>query len=731
MRGLIAIVGHLSLLAALGGAIAPAVKAQSITAAPDSTGTVVNQRSNTYTITGGTLIDANLFHSLQKFGLSSSEIATFVSRPNIQNILARVNGGEPSVINGLLQVTGGKANLVFVNPAGVIFGPNASVNVPAAFIVDPPVPLPLPLPGSLSLPLRPALPLLDNPLPPNPFQGYGSINRIVGSEELGLPNPTNLSSAIASPTALGQDPGQLPSRFNPSDSLLQLEIPAAIANAPQPWLLLPQTLTGGSSGHATTVIAQNGTLQLTGSGLGVNPTSTLGITPPTRPLGSALAVSPAATSAATCLDASILATEVALSQTYNSALGLPVGQTITVNACKVLNAMQATTGVNHVLLYVTFIPPALNASPEQAELELVLIAQAHRPVRHRIAAATRATLRQLAADLRNEITDPSKTDTTSYRPVAAQLYQLLIAPIAPNLIAQGTQHITFILDPELSPLPLAALYDRARQQFLIQQYSLSLMPSLSLTDQRYRDIRQTQVLAMGRSTFADPRQAPLPAVPLELALITQTLWSGQAFLNEQFTLENLKRQRQKSFGVIHLATHGEFKLMTFPPANGSPAPGLELAGSSVPMATSSYIQLWDTQLRLNQLRDLKLDDPPVDLLVLSACRTAVGDRHTTLGFAGLALQIGVKSILASLWSISDVGTLGLVTEFYQQLRTAPTKAEALRLAQIAMLRQQVKIQDGELFWTRGQTPLPPHLPPQADLSHPYYWAGFTLIGNPW
>ncbi len=84
-------------------------------------------------ITGGTQAAANLYQSFQQFGLTQGQIANFMSNPSIQNILARVTGGNVSVINGLVQVTGGNSNLYLLNPAGIIFGANASLNVPAAF----------------------------------------------------------------------------------------------------------------------------------------------------------------------------------------------------------------------------------------------------------------------------------------------------------------------------------------------------------------------------------------------------------------------------------------------------------------------------------------------------------------------------------------------------------------------------------------------------------------------
>ena len=121
------------LLASLILASANSVRAQSITPANDGLNTKVNQVGLQYNITGGTQAGANLFYSLQKLGLTTGEIANFLSNPSVQNILTRVTGGEASLINGLIQVTGGNANLFIMNPAGIVFGSNASLNVPASF----------------------------------------------------------------------------------------------------------------------------------------------------------------------------------------------------------------------------------------------------------------------------------------------------------------------------------------------------------------------------------------------------------------------------------------------------------------------------------------------------------------------------------------------------------------------------------------------------------------------
>ena len=256
---------------------------------------------------------------------------------------------------------------------------------------------------------------------------------------------------------------------------------------------------------------------------------------------------------------------------------------------------------------------------------------------------------------------------------------------------------------------MAALHDG--ENFIIENYSIGLMPSLSLTDTKYVDIKDLQVIAMGADTFKD--EDPLPAVPLELELISSQIWSGKSVLNQGFTKDNLSKTIDtKSFGILHLATHGEFRKGKI---------------------DQSYIQLADTKLRLNQIDELGLNKPPIELLVLSACRTALGDEEAELGFAGLAHQAGVKTALGSLWYVSDAGTLGLMSNFYQQLGQVPIKAEALRQAQLAMLRGEVKLADGNLVSGDRTFPLSSELESlgNINLSHPFYWSAFTMIGNPW
>lgn len=112
---------------------APTAIAQSIQAANDGIGTQITTTGNQIDIQGGSLAGQNLIQSFEKFGLTAGETANFLTDANIQNVLGRVVGGEASLIDGRLQISGSNANLYLLNPAGVVFGSNASLNLPASF----------------------------------------------------------------------------------------------------------------------------------------------------------------------------------------------------------------------------------------------------------------------------------------------------------------------------------------------------------------------------------------------------------------------------------------------------------------------------------------------------------------------------------------------------------------------------------------------------------------------
>jgi CHAT domain-containing protein len=364
-----------------------------------------------------------------------------------------------------------------------------------------------------------------------------------------------------------------------------------------------------------------------------------------------------------------------------------------------LSQLQRLTGKTTALVY---------AVPGQMQLDLVLVSPIGKPVHHRIAAADRESLTKTIQTFRIGVVNP-ESQAQDYLPAAQQLYQWMIGPIEPELRKNKIDTLIFCMGTGLRSLPLAALHDG--KQFLVEKYNLALIPAFNLLDHRPSVLAGTQILAMGASEFKT--QQPLPAVPLELSTITDNLWPGRSLLNQNFTLENLNAERSRTpFGILHVATHADI---------------------SAQSAQDSYLQFWDRPFPLTQMRSLNLRTPVVQLLVLSACRTALGNPQAELGFAGLAVQSGAKATIASLWSVNDGGTLVLMTEFYRHLKTADSKVNALRQSQMDMLQGKVTLKTSSVSRYRGTQPLPATLAPfeSTNLSHPYYWAAFTLIGNPW
>lgn len=424
-----------------------------------------------------------------------------------------------------------------------------------------------------------------------------------------------------------------------------------------------------------------------------------------------------------------------------------------------LQRIHDITGVKPALIYVVFEPEEVlrtitkdgRFNPEgminqgslmrfqelaSDRIQLVLVTSEGQPILRRPddPAATRANIPKTVEGFRKQLLadfgDYQKDGFTlegRYLGLAQQLYQWLVKPLESDLKKLGIENLVFVMDAGLRSTPMAvlpALHDG--QDFLVRKYSVGLMPSFSLTDTRLANIRNSKVLAMGMNDFSQYSGFNnLFAVEDEIRLITERLWpttesDTTRLVNQYFTPDTLvQRRRNQPASIVHLATHTNFEA-------GAPE--------------SSFIIFFDKKLFFNEFRRLQLNDPPVELLVLSSCKTALSadDERAELGFAGLSVQAGAKSSLASLWEVSDVGTLGLMAEFYSQLKTAPIKAEALRRAQLAMIAGKVSLDGDNLLWSSGITRLsdPPKMPntgslPRHLLSHPGYWAGFAIVGNPW
>ncbi|MDJ0741971.1 MAG: CHAT domain-containing protein [Xenococcaceae cyanobacterium MO_167.B27] len=263
-----------------------------------------------------------------------------------------------------------------------------------------------------------------------------------------------------------------------------------------------------------------------------------------------------------------------------------------------------------------------------------------------------------------------------------QAYNWLIRPIEADL--KNINTLVFVPDGILRNLPPATLHDG--EQYLIEKYSIAIAPSLQLTQIQATQENRQEILLAGLS---ESRQgfSPLPGVKQEIQQI-EPLFTSEVLLNNSFTEFNFNRSANETpFRIVHLATHGQF--------------------SSNPEDT--FVLTWDERINIDELNSLIRGDSkqlrPVDLLVLSACETATGDRNSVLGLAGIAVRGGARSTIASLWAVNDQATVALMTNFYQELaKDNVTKAEALRRAQQGIIKSE-------------------------KFSHPFYWSAFVLVGN--
>ncbi|HEY9747366.1 MAG TPA: CHAT domain-containing protein [Allocoleopsis sp.] len=268
----------------------PDGKALPILAAPDDTGTLVTPDGSRFDISGGQRSPdgANLFHSFSQFILETGYTANFLADPATQNILARVVGGNLSAIDGLIQVTGGNPNLYLMNPAGIVFGANASLSVPGSFTAT--------TANGLGFGKE-----WFHASGPNNYAGLVGTPDLFAfsmSQPAGIINTGNLEVATGqSLTLLGGTvvstgqltapeghitvaavPGNSLVRLRPAASLMTLEIQAIAPDIAQPnsWdfpiVDLPDLLTGGLGKNATNISTNpEGQLVLSGSGLTVSP----------------------------------------------------------------------------------------------------------------------------------------------------------------------------------------------------------------------------------------------------------------------------------------------------------------------------------------------------------------------------------------------------------------------------------------------------------------------------
>ena len=250
---------------------------------------------------------------------------------------------------------------------------------------------------------------------------------------------------------------------------------------------------------------------------------------------------------------------------------------------------EQATGVKPVVIYAVFIPtqaaPTSGAVQEE-RLELIVVTSKGLPFRLEQERPDRNRVEETIAKFQGQIGDPTSS-ADLYLPLAQQLYQWLVTPLVKlqQAYALEINHLIFVLDSSLRSLPVAALHDG--EAFLIEKYSIGLMPSLSLTDLRYVSIKDLGVLAMGAEQFSG--QDPLPGGAIELENIL-ALWPGKRLFNTEFTKRNVLDSRSdRPFGILHFATHAGFVGGDF---------------------SNSYLQLWDDRLKAYARTGVKVVQSP-------------------------------------------------------------------------------------------------------------------------
>ena len=348
-----------------------------------------------------------------------------------------------------------------------------------------------------------------------------------------------------------------------------------------------------------------------------------------------------------------------------------------------LERLSAETGTRSALLYVI---------PRKTHLHLVLIPPSGTPIVKDFYDVTDPKLFAVSGQFHKGIL---RMDAAQSQTSGQQLYDWIIKPYEQELAAAEIELLLFCLGDGVKDLALPALSNDGT--YLIETYAMARIPAFNLIETNYKPFKSGQLLAMGASEFQDPSIPALPGTKKEIAGLSKSLsstgqgqWGVTRLENQAFTQTRINQNLSKQpFSALHVSTHAQFQ------------PG---------KVEASYIQLWDQKLTLKALNAIDWDQSKADLIVLSACQTALGDTDAANGFAGLALKAGVPSAIGTLWSINDQSTTNLMKAFYSELPESRTKAQALQSAQVAAIRGS------------GSS---------IAMKSPYYWAGFSLISTPW
>ncbi|MFX0137410.1 MAG: CHAT domain-containing protein [Candidatus Hodarchaeota archaeon] len=305
---------------------------------------------------------------------------------------------------------------------------------------------------------------------------------------------------------------------------------------------------------------------------------------------------------------------------------------------------------------------------------------------------------------------------------AKRLFHQLLGPLRKNL-NDSIENLIIIPDGLLYYLPFEALImepenKSSEDKFLIEDFKISYAPSSSsllfLKNRQIKNRPAKSLLAIGNPKYGIGEKSrnngkissrifqeiyedqgfdfsPLPYTEREVKEISRFFKRGykDIYLGMGAREDLIKSISLEDYQIIHFACHGLHDEM-FPFRSGLV---LSLNGN---MKEDGF-------LLVREIYDLKL---AADLIVLSACKTGKGELENIEGVLGLPrifFYCGAKSVVSSLWEVSDKSTSKFMSHFYKHISLGKSKSQALRLAKIEMLK--------------------------SKYCHPFYWASFVLYGD--
>lgn len=305
-------------------------------------------------------------------------------------------------------------------------------------------------------------------------------------------------------------------------------------------------------------------------------------------------------------------------------------------------------------------------------------------------------------------------------------------------LAERRRRLLILPDGPLHRLPFGALIRHpgsgapGRRQFLAEWKPLHTALSLTAYETLRSSAGKASAGARARLVaFGDPRYPKVPAAAKEgpdsfrgalvlrsfewtslphtrreIERLAETYPGARLYLGEDATEERAKSVSRDA-GILHFATHGFLDDRT--PLDSALV--LTIPEELPAGRDNGLLQVWEI------FESVRLD---ADLVVLSACESALGRELSGEGMIGLtrAFQYaGARSVVASLWSVADQATAELMVRFYRHRAAGLAKDEALRRAQIELIRGPIRITAAN-----GQTQ-------EMDASPPFFWAAFQLFGD--